>query len=138
MEEPHRARGAVAGDLDNDGAPDIVINDMDEVPRLLRNDGGNRNHWIGFSLTGSGHNRRAIGARVTISAGSLRSVAETQAGSSHNSSGDPRLLFGLGSEAGPGKGGIPSAPRPTPPPAAPAPAADHPDPPWRPSLPWTP
>src|SRR5258706_16137197 len=125
MEEPHRARGAVAGDLDNDGAPDIVINDMDEVPRLLRNDGGNRNHWIGFSLTGSGHNRRAIGARVTISAGSLRSVAETQAGSSHNSSGDPRLLFGLGSEAGPGKGAIPWPDGRTPPPPAPAPGRCH-------------
>jgi enediyne biosynthesis protein E4 len=101
--EAHSARGAATGDLDNDGDPDIVINDMDEVPRLLRNDGGNRNHWIGFSLTGAGHNRRAIGARVTISAGTLRSVAETQAGSSHNSCGDPRLLFGLGSEAGPVK-----------------------------------
>jgi enediyne biosynthesis protein E4 len=103
IQEPHSARGAVTGDLDNDGDPDIVINEMDEVPRLLRNDGGNRNHWIGFSLVGSGHNRRAIGARVTVESGALRSVAETQAGSSHNSCGDPRLLFGLGSETGPVK-----------------------------------
>ena len=101
FEEQRSARGAAAGDLDNDGDVDLVVNNMDETPSLLRNDGGNRNRWIGFRLVGSGLNRFAVGARVTVTSGALRQVGETHAGSSHNSSHDPRLLFGLGRAPGP-------------------------------------
>jgi len=93
------ARGAAAGDLDNDGDIDIVVNNMDEAPSLLRNEGGNRNHWIGFRLSGSGTNRFGVGARVTVTSGVLRQIREAHAGSSHNSSQDPRLIFGLGAAA---------------------------------------
>jgi len=73
-----------------------VVNNIDETPSLLRNDGGNRRHWIGLRLVGAPRNKGAIGARVTLVAGSLRQTKEVRAGSSHNSSSDPRLLFGLG------------------------------------------
>jgi hypothetical protein len=76
-----------------------VVNNMDEAPSLLRNDGGNRNRWIGFRLSGSGTNRFGVGARVTVTSGALRQIREAHAGSSHNSSQDPRLLFGLGPSA---------------------------------------
>ncbi len=96
FQELHSARGAAFGDLDDDGDIDIVVNNIDEPPSLLRNDGGNAGHWIGFRLVGGPRNRGAVGARVVVRAGSLRQVEEIHAGSSHNSSNDPRLHFGLG------------------------------------------
>jgi hypothetical protein len=99
--ERHSARGSAVGDLDNDGDPDLVINNMDDTPSLLRNVGAPRGHWIGLLLAGTGGNRGAIGAKATVIAGTLRQVDEVRAGSSHNSSSDPRLLFGLGKTPGP-------------------------------------
>ena len=99
--EHHSARGAAFGDLDNDGDIDVVVINMDETPSLLRNDGGNARHWIGFRLAGGPRNRGAIGARVGVTAGALRLTGEVQAGASHNSSNDQRVLFGLGAETGP-------------------------------------
>ena len=96
FQELHSARGAAFGDLDDDGDIDIVVNNIDEPPSLLRNDGGNASRWIGFRLVGAPRNRGAVGARVTVLSGPLRQIKEIQAGSSHNSSNDPRLLFGLG------------------------------------------
>ncbi|HEU5323379.1 MAG TPA: CRTAC1 family protein, partial [Methylomirabilota bacterium] len=97
--ELHSARGCAFGDLDDDGDLDIVVNNIDEIPTLLRNDGGSRARWIGFRLAGRGGNRHAVGARVTVVAGGRRQTGEVHAGSSHNSSHDPRLHFGLGGAA---------------------------------------
>jgi hypothetical protein len=101
FQEMHSARGAAVADLDNDGDPDIVVNNIDEPPSLLRNDGGNRRHWIGLRLKGATRNRGAVGARVTLIAGGVRQVLEVQAGGSHNSGSDTRLLFGLADAGGP-------------------------------------
>jgi enediyne biosynthesis protein E4 len=96
FQEVHSARGAAFGDFDDDGDTDILINNMDEPPSLLRNDGGNAGHWIGFRLIGAPRNRGAVGARVVVRSCSLNQIKEIHAGSSHNSSNDPRLLYGLG------------------------------------------
>ena len=62
----HVGRGVAVGDFDNDGDPDVLLLCVGEPPRLLRNDGGNRNHWLGVRLVGHGErtrrDRRARGA----------------------------------------------------------------------------
>src|SRR5207247_9918296 len=78
LQEFHSARGAAFGDLDDDGDIDIVVNNIDEAPSLLRNDGGNARHWVGFRLAGSRRNRGAIGARVTLVAGPLKQTKEVR------------------------------------------------------------
>jgi len=67
-----------------------------EPPVLLRNDGGNRNHWLGISLIGTTSNRDGIGAKVTVTAGGRQRTKQRLGGTSYCSASDPRLLFGLG------------------------------------------
>ena len=89
------SRGSAAGDLDNDGDLDIVINNLDGAPAVLRNDGGNRQNFLIVDLEGRGGNRSAFGARVTVRAGDLVQVNERRSGGSYLSQNDVRLHFGL-------------------------------------------
>ena len=57
--EPSVSRGSAAGDLDNDGDLDVVINNLDGAPTILRNDGGNRGNFLVIELEGRGSNRGA-------------------------------------------------------------------------------
>ena len=68
-----------------------------EPPVLLRNDGGNTNHWLGVKLIGTKSNRDGIGATVTITSGGKPRSKELLGGTSYCSASDQRLLFGLGS-----------------------------------------
>ena len=90
------SRGAAFGDYDNDGDIDILISNTDETPSLLRNDGGNRNNWIGIRAIGTQSNRSAIGTRVKITVGNHIQMKEVTGGSSYASANDLRLLFGIG------------------------------------------
>jgi hypothetical protein len=97
-------RGAAFGDLNNDGNMDIVVANLDGPPLVLLNQGGNHNHRVLIKLIGTKSNRMAIGAIVTVTSGSsvekaLVQKAEVRAGGSYLSSNDPRLHFGLGTEA---------------------------------------
>jgi hypothetical protein len=92
-------RGAAFGDLNNDGNIDVVVLNMDGPPQLLLNETGDHNHCVLLNLVGSKSNRMGVGAKVTLTAGKLTQTDEVRAGGSYLSSNDPRLHFGLASEA---------------------------------------
>jgi hypothetical protein len=96
---PRVSRGVAVGDFDNDGDLDILINNNGQSPQLLRNDGGNTNHWLEILLIGTKSNRDGVGARVKLRAGDLLSYDQRKGGMSYQSAQDPRLHFGLGSRA---------------------------------------
>ncbi len=90
-------RGAAFGDLFNDGRIDVVINNVDSAPTLLRNVAKNDYHWIALRLVGTGKSPRdAVGAKVFLSTGKVRHRADVFSGGSYGSSSDPRPHFGLG------------------------------------------
>ncbi len=92
------ARGAAFGDLFNDGRIDVVLNNIDSSPTLLRNVVKNSNHWVTFKLVGGPKSPRdAIGAKVFVTTGAVRQRADVFSGGSYASSSDQRLHFGLGS-----------------------------------------
>ncbi|HLV94537.1 MAG TPA: CRTAC1 family protein [Candidatus Acidoferrales bacterium] len=91
-------RGAAFGDLFNTGRIDVVINNIDREPTLLRNAVKNANHWLTLKLIGGPKSPRdAIGAKVFLTAGGVRQRADIFSGGSYCSSSDPRAHFGLGS-----------------------------------------
>jgi hypothetical protein len=89
-------RGLAAGDLDNDGRVDAVIVAQNEPLAYFHNRSRDVGHFVTFRLEGTKSNRDGIGARVTVTAGGRRQVAERTGGGSYQSASDPRLHFGLG------------------------------------------
>ncbi|HZQ53564.1 MAG TPA: CRTAC1 family protein [Bryobacteraceae bacterium] len=95
--EPSLSRGMAFGDFNNDGSTDIVINNMNGYPSLLRCDRKNSNHWIAVRLIGVKSNRSGIGSRVKCTTGKHSQIDEVRSGGSYLSQNDLRLHFGLGS-----------------------------------------
>jgi len=90
-------RGAAFGDLFNDGKIDVVINNLDGPPVLLRNVNPDHNHWVELQLVGGEKSPRdAIGATVYLTAGGMRQRGDVLSGGSYLSSNDLRVHFGLG------------------------------------------
>ncbi|MFN0112885.1 MAG: CRTAC1 family protein [Blastocatellia bacterium] len=89
------SRGAAFGDLDNDGSIEVVVNNINDVPSLLKNS-GERQNWTLLQLVGTKSNRSGIGARVTITADGAKQMDEVRSGGSFLSQNDLRLHFGLG------------------------------------------
>lgn len=92
------SRGAAFGDYDNDGDTDIFVVNLNQEGVLLRNEDGNRNHWLMIKTIGTKSNRDGIGTRVTVVTESGSQMREIQTGSSYLSGHDLRLIFGLGAE----------------------------------------
>ena len=88
-------RGCAFADFNNDGVVDIVINNQNAGPSLLRFHRENENHWINIKLEGVKSNRSAIGARVLVKTGSVTQLDEVRSGGSYLSQNDLRLHFGL-------------------------------------------
>jgi enediyne biosynthesis protein E4 len=99
INEERVSRGLAIGDLDDDGGIDVVINDLDGAPQVLRNEAPGRGHWLIVKLAGAKPNTTAVGARVIVTAGGVRQVRLVQSGTSYLSQDDRRQHFGLGASA---------------------------------------
>jgi hypothetical protein len=104
---PVAARGCAFGDYDNDGDLDVVVNCVNSVPQLLRNDATIHRNWIKIRLVGQESNRTGIGARIIVTAQTapqdqsgvgkqpLQQIEEVRSGGSYYSQNDLRIHFGL-------------------------------------------
>ncbi len=89
-------RGAAFGDFNNDGHVDLLVVNLNDSPRLLRNNGHPKNHWLTVVAKLSNGRSDAIGALVTVTTGSLKQQAYVGLAQGYMSQSDPRPHFGLG------------------------------------------
>lgn len=89
-------RAVIVGDYDNDGATDLLITQNHGPAILLRNEGGNQNHWLRLNLKGLADNKSAIGTKVEVFAGGNRQKFEIAGSSGYLGQNSPYLTIGLG------------------------------------------
>jgi hypothetical protein len=94
--EKHVGRGATYGDYDNDGDLDLLVVNLNDTPKLLRNDGGNKANWLKIEAKLPGGATHAIGARITVKTDSLVQIHDLIPVTGYLSQADPRPHFGLG------------------------------------------
>ena len=93
------SRGAAFGDVDNDGDADVLIHNNNGPARLLINNVGHRNAWLGLRLIQGPNGQDGYGAKVTVTLADGRTLMRrVRVAASYCSSNDPRVLFGLGAE----------------------------------------
>ncbi len=93
LKEP---RAIITGDYDGDGATDLLITQNHGPAMLLRNEGGNQNHWLRLSLKGLADNKSAIGTKVEVFAGGNRQKFEIAGSNGYLGQNSPYLTVGLG------------------------------------------
>lgn len=89
------SRGAVFGDLNNDGRIDVVVLNARSKPTLMINQTRTSNHWTTLKLVGTQSNRSAVGAVARVTSGGKTQIDEVRAGRGYQSAEDLRLHFGL-------------------------------------------
>ena len=97
--QPVAGRGLATADFFNDGAVGIAVVCRGDFPELLRNDGGNANHWLEVFLVGTKSNRDGIGSVLKLTSEGFTRVEQSKGGTSYMSASDPRIHFGLGKRA---------------------------------------
>ncbi len=98
LDTPSFSSGAAYGDLDGDGALDLVVNNVNQEAFVYRNNARTltQNHYLQVRLEGTGANRFAIGAKVTLWGGAERFFQELEPTRGFQSSVDYVLTFGIG------------------------------------------
>jgi tetratricopeptide (TPR) repeat protein len=89
-------RAIITGDYDNDGAVDLLITQNHGPAVLLKNEGGNQNHWLRLALKGLNDNKSAIGTKVEVFAGGNRQKFEIYGSNGYLGQNSPYLTVGLG------------------------------------------
>ena len=97
LDEP---RGLIAADVDGDGAPDLIVTQLNAPPVLLRNEGANRNHFVRLDLSGFADNKTALGVKVEVFEGGYWQKWELAGASGYQTQGPPQILVGLGTAEG--------------------------------------
>ncbi len=93
LKEP---RAIITGDYDGDGATDLLITQNHGPAVLLRNEGGNQNHWLRLSLKGLNDNKSAIGTKVEVFAGGNRQKFEIAGSNGYLGQNSTDIVVGLG------------------------------------------
>jgi tetratricopeptide (TPR) repeat protein len=89
-------RGVLAGDVDGDGAADLVVTQAGAAPVVVRNQGGNANNSLRVALNGLNDNRSGVGTKVEVQAGAIWQKWETVAASGFLGQSSPFVLAGIG------------------------------------------
>jgi tetratricopeptide (TPR) repeat protein len=89
-------RAIITGDYDADGATDLLITQNHGPVVLLRNEGGNQNHWLRLSLKGLADNKSAIGTKVEVFSGGNRQKFEIAGSSGYLGQNSTDIIVGLG------------------------------------------
>ncbi len=99
FKQKYVGRGSTCGDYDNDGDIDLLVVNLNDRARLLRNDGGNKNNWLMIDAKLPNGKTDAIGARITVTIGSLIQIQDLIPVRCYLGQVDPRCHFGLGGTA---------------------------------------
>jgi Flp pilus assembly protein TadD len=91
-------RAVIPFDYDGDGGMDLLVTQAGATPVLLRNVGGNKNHWLALALRGTNDNKSAIGAKVEVFAGATRQKFEINGAAEYLSQAPAEIHVGLGAE----------------------------------------
>jgi Flp pilus assembly protein TadD len=92
----NQPRAIITGDYDNDGATDLLITQNHGPAVLLRNEGGNKNHWLRLALKGLNDNKSAIGTKIEVFAGANRQKFEIAGSSGYLGQDSTVINVGLG------------------------------------------
>ena len=93
-------RGLIAADVDGDGAPDLIVTQVNAPPVLLKNVGANKNHFVRLDLTGFADNKTALGVKVEVFEGGYWQKWELAGATGYQTQGPPQILVGLGDAQG--------------------------------------
>jgi hypothetical protein len=96
LSKKYVGRAALTADFWNRGRQDLLMTNLEGSPVLLRNEVPAVGHWFRVKTVGTKSNRDGFGAKVEITVDGSTRYAEVRAGSSFESSSDPRVHFGLG------------------------------------------